>query len=790
MNNGVSTASSKQVFYDFLQFSQVREDTAQAFPYTTRISLVPLIQHLRFLSRQGLHSESTIAQTLLEKIEERPILTEPEVSPEEIARHQDILALILSVFFNPLLGEPKMGYILSPFSNHVLCATADFIDIIKSGEYEISLDIDKSVILKKMLANACNLILSKLYERKLRPVFPDGFTIRHKVSGLEKHFEFNAVPNFVEVAKIKPFPPISPAQIDRLHQKPFEPEEWLKIFPPDHFEFSGILIMHLTDVTKQEAKARIKNRMLGREMPHPEQEAEYIRTQIRSFFQTPDLEIGFQQPGHMLRQLMAASGKLPALLSKTVSREAFDQSAYGQVKAKLNALIVGDLKKANPRGEVEEALLDQGLRSLMLIPILHKGESNIHGILELASPKPGALSHLHLTKIRGLLPIFSASIERKQEELDNRMRRIIQDQFTNIHNSVQWKFTKASRDLLRRQLTDPDKEHQMAPLVFPKVYPLYGQADIVHSSDSRNTAILGDLSVNLDILAKLLNKLYAQSPNNLIDFFREKVKSALSDLEAGFSPNDETRILNLLKQDIHPYLRELERVLPAELQLQVNAYFEELHPPLGVIYRKRKAYEESVAMLNEAISKLVHGEDEEMQAILPHYFEKYKTDGVEYNIYLGQSILENRQFSENYLREFRLWQLILMVRITRLVKKIQSKLPLPLTTAQLIFVYSDSLDIRFRMDEKRFDVDGAYNVRYEILKNRIDKAYVRDVNERLTQAGKIAIVYLHPENRREYLEYLDYLLQKGYIEPEIENLPLADMQGVAGLKALRVTPKL
>ena len=32
------------------------------------------------------------------------------------------------------------------------------------------------------------------------------------------------------------------------------------------------------------------------------------------------------------------------------------------------------------------------------------------------------------------------------------------------------------------------------------------------------------------------------------------------------------------------------------------------------------------------------------------------------------------------------------------------------------------------MDEKIFDVDGAYNVRYEILKKRIDKIEIK-VNE-------------------------------------------------------------
>ena len=180
-------------------------------------------------------------------------------------------------------------------------------------------------------------------------------------------------------------------------------------------------------------------------------------------------------------------------------------------------------------------------------------------------------------------------------------------------------------------------------------------------------------------------------------------------------------------------------------------------------------------------------DQEKMQTILPHYFEKFQTDGVEYNLYLGQSILEEGEFHNFYLRDFRLWQLILMCEITRLVRQEAQNIPVPLTTAQLIFVFNSSLSIRFEMDEKQFDVDGAYNIRYEIIKKRIDKAYIKGTDERLTQAGKIAIVWLQDKDRQEYQEYLDHLVQKGYIHPDIEDLELEKMQGVEGLKAMRAT---
>jgi hypothetical protein len=90
------------------------------------------------------------------------------------------------------------------------------------------------------------------------------------------------------------------------------------------------------------------------------------------------------------------------------------------------------------------------------------------------------------------------------------------------------------------------------------------------------------------------------------------------------------------------------------------------------------------------------------------------------------------------------------------------------------------------MEEKRFDVEGSYNIRYEIIKKRIDKAYVKGTNERLTQVGKISIVYSQEKEAEKYKHLLSYLQAINYIGPDIEWLDLNDMQGVTGMKALRV----
>jgi len=86
-------------------------------------------------------------------------------------------------------------------------------------------------------------------------------------------------------------------------------------------------------------------------------------------------------------------------------------------------------------------------------------------------------------------------------------------------------------------------------------------------------------------------------------------------------------------------------------------------------------------------------------------------------------------------------------------------------------------------------MDGGTHIRYEIIKKRIDKAVVRGTGERLTQPGKVAVVFSKARDIAEYEEYIQNLIEKGVLEDEVERIELADMQGVSGLKALRVTVK-
>ena len=107
-----------------------------------------------------------------------------------------------------------------------------------------------------------------------------------------------------------------------------------------------------------------------------------------------------------------------------------------------------------------------------------------------------------------------------------------------------------------------------------------------------------------------------------------------------------------------------------------------------------------------------------------------------------------------------MWQLKLICELENKVYKLQKQNSYSLDIASLILVHSNPLAITFRMDEKQFDVDGAYNIRYEIIKKRIDKSHIKNTNERITQPHKIAIIYTHDSDRIEYLKYIHFLAIK------------------------------
>jgi hypothetical protein len=457
-----------------------------------------------------------------------------------------------------------------------------------------------------------------------------------------------------------------------------------------------------------------------------------------------------------------------------------DQSFENLIERKESFAIsnVRELKDA-PSPFIKR-MYDQGVGSFIVAPLKYNDE--IIAFIELTSPSQGVLNSMVATKLRDVMPMFTVAVSRSINQHETELEAIVQDRFTSIHPSVSWKFTSAAEKVYQQQIAG--QKVDIEEICFRDVNPLYGQFDIRGSSDARNNAIRTDLIEQLniagDVLEQSLKLVHLPISQQLlfrINQYKHSISQSIND-------GDEVKILDFLRREFDPvleYLITMETMKPWILK-----YRKAIDPGLGVIYQERKKYDMTVTMINDQNDTYIDQQQIHAQRMFPHYFEIYKTDVVEYNAYIGQSLLQSGTFYPLHLKNMRLWQLLMTSGIENMHHASKQELPMPLDIASLILVHSHPLAIRFRMDEKRFDVDGAYNIRYEILKKRIDKAYIKGTTERLTQPGLLSIVYSQDWEADEYLQYIQYLQSINYLNTKVEQVELEDLQGTSGLQALRV----
>jgi hypothetical protein len=465
-------------------------------------------------------------------------------------------------------------------------------------------------------------------------------------------------------------------------------------------------------------------------------------------------------------------------------RSEFKGSIFSHTTEKGEPQVVEDLQYYPKRTVLEERLLARGSRSVYVAPLLYQDQ--VLGTLLLKSSRAGALNALNTASLEPVLPLFAVALHRSLEQLNQKIQAVIKEEFTAIHPAVEWRFQQAALHYIQ------GKEEGVAalePIVFHQVFPLFGVSDIRGSSDYRNAAIQADLIEHFRLVQEILQLAYEHRPMPILAAFSHRLNRNIKKLKVGLTAGDEVTKPLFIHQMIEPIFDQLAS-FGAPVAAKIAAYREALDPRMKTIYRSRRDFEESLKLINDTITVYLDQEEAKAQEYFPHYFEKLKTDGVEHTIYIGASMVQDGNFSLMYLKNLRLWQLMVTCEVVRRTEAIKDSLKVPLETTHLILVQDSPLSISFSPDERHFEVAGAYDIRHEIIKKRIDKAVIKGKAERLTQPGKIAIVYSQRQESAEYLEYIDYLQDTGYLKAVIEDVALEDLHGAQGLKAMRVTVNL
>ncbi len=761
-------------------------------PQTGEAPLIQLVSFNKLLKHydEQLKSKDEFlasrAKYILDTVEPYPELREGFDDLSIIDKRKEIIETILADTFSPVLTKNEIKTASIPFANLVFNSSERFKKILTEAGEGFELEI-RNLPDRLHYIMQCTVILNFYYGFQMdfkRPLFydiPDA-------KGVMRHYRILYNADFMEIEPTEKAKELTQEDLDELLDNFDNLELWKEKIPPNSFISKGFVISNMFDVTAEHSISEIKSTLIGSNKRGSENFMESFQDTFRSLFNLKDINVGFAGYDPNTNRFLKIHGKgIESFILKGKEMESCDAMlcgySYGKLLEENTFFAVPNVDKYYEQSGHDQPyknLFDQGIKSAILAPIADEG--TLLGVLELVSTKVNELNSVNANKLADVMPFIVSAVLRSIEEEQNLIDAIIQHECTTVHSSVYWKFQEEAKRFMNNELLG--EEPSFNEIVFKEVYPLYGQIDIKESSKERNLAIQRDLMIQLSEIQTILRLAHDKLKLPIYEELTFRVNNHLEEIKDTLYTHSEQAVFDFVQEEVNPAFHHLKRE-DKEIKALIENYENQIDASTESYYDHRRNYDQSVMEINMKLAALLDKKQNEAQAMFPHYFERYKTDGVEHNMYIGSTIANDRTFDELYLNNLRLWQLQTMVEMENKHYSLKPHLPVQLDVASLLLVYSTPLAIRFRMDEKRFDVDGTYNARYEIIKKRIDKSIIKGTNERLTQKGKLAIVYSQKKDEREYLRYIHFLKAKGYFTNNIEIVELDGLQGVTGLKAIR-----
>ena len=756
--------------------------------FNSLLSFRPLVNALKKNIAEGNPGMKKLYGHVVQEFESHPELMGTITDLDVLHPYSELIEELLSAVFPPTTANFMYG-ISFPFKNLAVYASPLFKKlVVKKDSAEIIIQDDSaSTLNRERLHFAFGLILKKYLGYNSADSSKVVYPFTDEKTGLVRYMEMRLDGRFIDVRPVDEMPKMPESIFDYTSNRLLTIEELMQQVSLDKFVFEGLTVIRINDVTEQAVIAEMKNKLLDSNFVSDNTAYTDLEKQIQNLIGLKDLTIGltpfFKINGHYVYSNLHNNNSL--LFRHLQSTGEKDEiSDYCKLLFRYNNQpVLYESLTEDILGEVQclPYYHKAGSRCMIICPL--KQQNELLGMLEISSKQPGYLKPEHISKLEAAIPMFTLGLEKSLEQLNNQVDKVIKKKFTAVQPAVEWKFTEASLNYIVNTFEKHDSGIER--IVFDDVFPLYGAIDVRNSSTARSHSVQLDMLEQLELARKVVRKAQAAMSFPLLQEIEYKIDKHIASASDVLQSEEEMSVYDFLQGQVISVFNHLRDTEPA-VKNEIEEYFSSLDPQLGMLYKHRKEYEDSISLINHTLARFIDKEQAAAQKVYPHYFERYITDGLEFNIFMGQSISPRKRFDEIYLRNMKMWQLTVLTKAAKVTHKLEQELSQVLRTTQLILAHSQPLSISFRTEERKFDVDGAYNTRYEIVKKRIDKVRIKETNERLTQPGKIAIVYSQAKDAAEYTEYIEFLQSKNLIKPGIEKHDLEELQGVSGLKALRV----
>jgi len=760
-----------------------------------KLHFEPFLRYLASFTEGDVSPDSMIPLFALERIREIEQAS-GRLCKQNLSAYKDILQLIYSLSVSLIDTDPKRYWALAtPLAEETFYGTEAFFELWKNEleEQDLQDQMQDGGILNNQEKLMYALIFERLYGL---PAKENNTIVYHHLNEqgeIIDYYDLNIDFRFVDIKPKKELPQFDVGHLTKNANDTslFDWNNVVNTIKIEDFELSGFTILTVKKSSLEHTLKRIQSILLDLETYNYHLFLSDLEKIIAPILKGSDTVFS-------LFPLFQLNG-LPffdySITNKSILiSEAYANNSYTNINPEVANylkhphLIFYNTMDAikNTTSIFDERIKTSGVKTYLCIPLIHNHA--LSGILEIYSHQLDQLDNETIHSLRELVPLLSQLSHDITTEFKKRIDEIIINRFTTIQPAVQWKFNHIAAQYIQEFENDEQNAH-IKPVIFEEVYPLYGAIDVKDSTIIRNASILKDFSFKVKQLAFLIDELSLDGRHQLIVDFSKRVDQITESLDHISFDESMVKIIEFFRKDVQPFLDAARRQFSTKhaiIEHYARHFF--TNRDTGEFYRNE--FETSLRQVNHIISKELNHFNSFIQGNYPSYFQKFRTDGIEYDIYVGESITPQQPFSYEFINVFRRQQIISMARIALKAHHAKRDLPLALETTQLIFINPHSIDISFREDERRFDVEGSLNIRYEIIKKRIDKIRIKRTKERLTQTKKIAIVYLSDEILEDLNLSIQAIYDMGIIESTVEHLKLEDVQGIVGLKAIRLTVNL
>lgn len=750
-------------------------------PFETYLSFNKIMEEWKKVAVNENSLKGEYAKKILNELESKCDLIDGFNDNQIVYRNETLIGNIIELAY-PSTGKLNIFVFSKPFDNFYFLPSDAFNKLIAADFHLFSKEIEE-LSFEYLYITKCLFILKRCFNVNVDIDFVKSFSFRDQ-RGILRRYRIEYDLEYVEIVDHFGNQKLSQTVIDNLLSNLDNINLWQDVFPPNSWTIKGFSVIHFIDVTQEAAFSDIKSMMINPDSQRS-QSVNDAGHFLESVFNISDLKgvlYIFDQGLTFFEMIHMHSGNENIFdLLKNFGRDSLIKTFFDVIDSEQPKFWSNT--ETSSDSIIRRLFSDYHIGSFCLAPVVNNDSAK--AVLLLWSEKKNDINALLYEKILLLTPILEDTLERVLIEMEHYIDAVIQKEYTAIHSSVYWKFRQ---EVMKKSsffnFEGAHLKQSFTDLVFNHVYNIYGHTDIVNSSDIYNEVIKQDLLCQLEALVEI-----CQSNGDLQA--QPAVKEIVLKLQY-FTNALQTKITNSLEEElktyliyhIHPLL-EHSKCVKSESNL-IDKYFQNINSRTGIFDKAQKLYREDVAAINLNLVGILDERQVQAQNIFPHYYERFKTDGVDHNIYIGSSLNKDKKFTTEYVDNLRLWQLETVARMAHSHRRLKDKLFYKLDVASLIIVASSSISIRFRIDEKKFDVDGSNNAKYEILKKRVEKAFKKGTQERITQKDKITIVYSADSEYGAYVNYISILQKKGFVA-NFETIDVEDLKGIVGLKALIVS---